>query len=333
MEGIAGATSFAAGGRVASSEESCSRLAIGSSGSVIFVKGNWFPSHFMLSITDGLHAWRCYATEEAVANRARGWDESVSEYLERAKWYLGYQQADSIYDFLADGDNRKLSWTMEKHGTKLEAKWKCEMERNAQLITQEILDFLMDANTKLSEEVIRKTKSFEKMKIEAEKCLKQSEVFLHEKEQFEAEIYTKFVAVLNSKKAKLRELHDKLLRLEPAKENNYGIKDDLENNSDDCYEDDDSIQSNNEVFQGEYSSNPLGAKDIVGNVEASDGTKPDMSSRQSLDKGAATMQGLGHDDCALVGIDSKVQEQPVESAADLLAESHYTSAPKRRRRL
>eukprot|EP00249_Psilotum_nudum_P015599 c25418_g1_i2 orf=234-1106(+) len=290
MEGIAGATSFAAGGRVASSEESCSRLAIGSSGSVIFVKGNWFPSHFMLSITDGLHAWRCYATEEAVANRARGWDESVSEYLERAKWYLGYQQADSIYDFLADGDNRK-------------------------------------------EEVIRKTKSFEKMKIEAEKCLKQSEVFLHEKEQFEAEIYTKFVAVLNSKKAKLRELHDKLLRLEPAKENNYGIKDDLENNSDDCYEDDDSIQSNNEVFQGEYSSNPLGAKDIVGNVEASDGTKPDMSSRQSLDKGAATMQGLGHDDCALVGIDSKVQEQPVESAADLLAESHYTSAPKRRRRL
>ncbi|KAI4304010.1 hypothetical protein MLD38_039579 [Melastoma candidum] len=74
----------------------------------------------------------------------------------------------------------------------------------------------MDANIKLSEEVVSKTKSFERLKEEAEKCLAQSERFRREKVEFEDAIYAKFLGVLNTKKAKLRELQDKLAKEEVA---------------------------------------------------------------------------------------------------------------------
>ena len=74
----------------------------------------------------------------------------------------------------------------------------------------------MDANIRLSEEVVRKTQSFEKLKQEAENCLQQSERFNTEKAEFEQASYTKFVAVLNSKKSKLRQLKDRIAALESA---------------------------------------------------------------------------------------------------------------------
>ncbi|XP_024035040.1 DNA repair protein XRCC4 [Citrus clementina] len=60
------------------------------------------------------------------------------------------------------------------------------------------------------DEVVTKTQSFERLKVEAEKCLAQSERFKNEKLEFESAVYAKFLGVLNSKKSKLRELRDKL---------------------------------------------------------------------------------------------------------------------------
>lgn len=39
------------------------------------------------------------ATEEEVAERAAQWDQPVSEYLELAERYLGFQQPNSVYGF------------------------------------------------------------------------------------------------------------------------------------------------------------------------------------------------------------------------------------------
>ncbi|XP_031478392.1 DNA repair protein XRCC4-like isoform X2 [Nymphaea colorata] len=64
------------------------------------------------------------------------------------------------------------------------------------------------------DEVVKKTHSFEKMKTEAEKSLSQCEILSREKEEFENSVYAKFVEVLNSKKAKLRELRDRISRIE-----------------------------------------------------------------------------------------------------------------------
>lgn len=101
-------------------------------------------------------------------------------------------------------------WTFGKEGIKLEWRWKCLPADNSQKITVAVLDFLMDSNIKLSDEVVWKTQSFNKLKLEAEKCLEQSERLSSEKMEFESDIYGKFVNILNSKKAKLRELRDRL---------------------------------------------------------------------------------------------------------------------------
>ncbi|VFQ65326.1 unnamed protein product [Cuscuta campestris] len=198
-----------------SSRHTCLKLEITSSGAVdlerIFVKGTWFTSHFDLSISNGLDAWICSASEEEVEERASQWDQPVSEYIEMAEKYLGFQQPGSVYGFSdAGAGHRRLSWTFEKEGTKLEWRWKCQPSPDTKKTTADILDFLMDSNIQLSEEVLSKTQAFEKVESEAEKCLAQSERLAIEKEEFEAGLYTKFLGVLNSKKAKLRELRDRL---------------------------------------------------------------------------------------------------------------------------
>ncbi|XVE81765.1 hypothetical protein DITRI_Ditri15bG0092100 [Diplodiscus trichospermus] len=183
----------------------------------LFVKGTWFDTHFDLSVTDGLRAWFCNATEEEVKERAAQWDQPVTEYIELAERYLGFQQPGSVYQFVDAGDDcKRLSWTFEKEGTTLEWRWKLQPSPDSRKITVGILDFLMDANIRLSEEVVRKTQSFEKLKVEAEKCLEQSERFTNEKIEFESEIYAKFLGVLNSKKAKLREFRDQLSKQRAA---------------------------------------------------------------------------------------------------------------------
>ncbi|XP_059650814.1 DNA repair protein XRCC4 [Cornus florida] len=177
----------------------------------IFVKGTWFESRFQLFITNGLDAWICEASEDEVRERASQWDQPVAEYIEMAERYLGFQQPGSIYGFADAGkEHRRLSWTFEKQGTKLEWRWKCQPSPNSKKTTAGILDFLMDANIRLSDEVVRKTQSFERLKVEAEKCVAQSEKLSNEKEEFESAIYAKFLGVLNSKKTKLRELRNQL---------------------------------------------------------------------------------------------------------------------------
>ncbi|KAJ6323792.1 hypothetical protein OIU76_011145 [Salix suchowensis] len=111
----------------------------------------WFPSHFHLSITDGLDSWVCDATEEEVRDRAAQWDQPVSTYIQLAEKHLGFQIPSSVYKFTDAGDgNKRLSWTFEKEGTKLEWRWKCQSPPDSKKTTTSILDFLMDANIRLS---------------------------------------------------------------------------------------------------------------------------------------------------------------------------------------
>lgn len=144
--------------------------------------------------------------------RAAQWDQPVEEYVGLAERYLGFQQPGSVYGFADVGGDgwKRLSWTFEKESTKLEWQWRCKPSVDSRKTTIEIMDFLMDANIRLSEEVMRKTQAFDLLKVEADKCLEQSEKLSSEKNEFESEVYAKFVSVLNSKKTKLRELREKL---------------------------------------------------------------------------------------------------------------------------
>lgn len=88
-------------------KHTCLKLELQESQQPIFVKGTWFPSRFELSITDGLNAWICSASEDQVSDRAAQWDQPVSEYVALAERYLGFQHPDSVYGFADAGDGYK----------------------------------------------------------------------------------------------------------------------------------------------------------------------------------------------------------------------------------
>lgn len=246
----------------------CLKLEVGedndSEKQTIFVKGTWFPSHFSLSITDGYDSWLCNATEEDVKERASQWDQSVSEYISFAEKFLGFQQPASVYRFApAPNGYRRLSWTFEKEGITLEWRWRCKPSPDNKKTTASILDFLMDANIRLSEEVVKKTESFEQLKEEAQKCLVQSEKLSIEKDEFESEVYAKFVCVLNSKKAKLRELRDRLSKQEargklPKEEDSSDGTEPYQSDTDDGVNSEE--KTDGETSKDASPSNPRGRK-------------------------------------------------------------------------
>lgn len=333
---------------MASSADTCVRIeANGANKDVIYVKGTWFPTHFSLSITDGLHAWICDGSEKSVADRASQWDQSVSEYLEDAQRYLSHQQPGSVYTFKDAGNgSMRLSWTLEKEGTKLEWRWRCDKAPNDQKVNSEILDFLMDANTRLSEEVVRKTRSFDRMKVEAEKCLAQSEKFKNEKTEFETAVFAKFVAVLNSKKAKLRELREKCLHSEPAKKN---VQEDASDFSEEETDRESDQNDNEESSAGPTNSDSKDSEVAKLNkkpLKSTGGVSPGQSNKLAesrlekqnpIEEKRNIISKPTDPDATQVLDDAEISKdsdhgEASASAAGLLAVPEYTSAPKKRRR-
>ena len=47
------------------------------------------------------------ASEDEVKERATQWDQPVSEYVQLAEQYLGFQQPGSVYGFTDAGDGNK----------------------------------------------------------------------------------------------------------------------------------------------------------------------------------------------------------------------------------
>lgn len=280
---------MAAASSAAPARHSCAKLsvpvedpkAVTASGGTVFVKATWLPSRFSLAVTDGAGAWVADASDHEVRLRAEQWDQPVADYIALAERYLAFQQPGSTYSFHDAGKGqRRLAWTFERQGTKLEWRWKLQPSPNTQQTISEILDFLMDANIRLSEEVVRKTQSFDKLKQEAEKCLQQSERFNNEKAEFEQAAFSKFVAVLNSKKAKLRQLRDKVVELEPA------VKPPKEEAGQEQEEEEENSTDRTELFEGE-SDKEASAKDEHSG-ETGSGNVP-----SSPGESAATSRGRG----------------------------------------
>ncbi|KAL5994905.1 hypothetical protein ACLOJK_024962 [Asimina triloba] len=216
--------------------------------SVIFVKGTWFDSRFNLSITDGLDAWICDAASESeVSERAGQWDQPVAEYVETAERYLGFQQPGSVYRF-ADAGNGNRRPSISTSASVLLGPGTINI-KFVQLPGSEIvcLDLLH------KEEVVRKTQSFDRLKAEAGKCLAQSERFKDEKAEFESAIYAKFVEVLNSKKAKLRELRDKLSKCQASEKSPEG-EDESTDRTEIYDEESDDVESNKQSSEEDLPS-------------------------------------------------------------------------------
>ncbi|KAL2651650.1 hypothetical protein R1flu_019778 [Riccia fluitans] len=334
-------------------EEPCTRLVVEQADSasgkgVIYVKSRWFATHFTLSISDGFNAWTCQASPEEVSRKAFSWDYTVTQYLDQAKEHLDHQNPDCTYSFTQLGEGgRKLSWTLVKDDVRLVAHWKAEMSPNPKEITCDILDCLMNGSSRLSEELLRKTRSFESLKSEASQLIAQSQKFKDLKVQFEDDIYRKFVAVLNSKKAKLRELRDLASKAPGAGKSKANDEVVEETESEDELDESDNEGDNDEHLQKRK------RVDSPGQAEAADSAATEMyhdsspatdsSSHLKIDSPPepvpthANTEPKSHLPKATNSIPeilrpSNVRAGAMSDAATLLGGTTYNSAPRRRKR-
>eukprot|EP00850_Spirogloea_muscicola_P017785 SM000156S02141 [mRNA] locus=s156:120459:128080:- [translate_table: standard] len=198
----------------------CARLRLAPAGAV-YVRGAWLPDAFHLAVTNGAAAWTCHASSAEVAERADDWDIPPEEYVRDVVIkYLAQQQSSSSYSLDMSEDGKALlTWTLllAEGGIKYEARWELEAASNSQEVICSILDFVMDDRVTLLETVDEKARSFERMKVEAEKCLTQSERFKDAKQQAEDVLLKKVVVLLNAKKAKIRELQTVAARAPASK--------------------------------------------------------------------------------------------------------------------
>ncbi|XP_024518213.1 DNA repair protein XRCC4-like [Selaginella moellendorffii] len=187
-------------------EVTCARLRLQDDRSV-YARVQWTPGAFTLDVSDGFQAWSCSPSRDMIEDRASQWDQSVADYLRDVRSRLSEHQASSVYKLETPSSNEaKLSWTIQRAGTTLESRWKLIKSADSKAINCQILDFVLEADTKIREELKNKTRLFNSMKAEVDKYLEQNKRLVQEKNQSEEELIRKFVALLNSKKAKLREL-------------------------------------------------------------------------------------------------------------------------------
>lgn len=188
---------------------------------LLFVKSEWKPARseptsFSLAISDGLWAWKFEGTEKFVQDRAEAWDKSVSWVMDKVKFYLSVGQPGVTYRFNKTRDNqRKLSFDIEDTESELPltANFILVNASDPGSVTSGLLDFLHDSNCRLTESYLRKRRDFDRMTRENEVLTEQNERFKALKNQFKEDAYKKFVPVLNSKKAKLRELRKEIEKL------------------------------------------------------------------------------------------------------------------------
>ncbi|CAM6044394.1 unnamed protein product [Sphagnum compactum] len=150
----------------------------------IYIKGTWYPMHFLLLITDGIDAWRFDATENVVTLRARSLRLTESEYVDKAHSYLGQQHASSLYSL-----HRTSSEAVQLMCTPTDKQYTVGFNLELILkkvpavsITFDMLQFLMQAHRDLLEQSDYKTRMFERTKAAMEKTIVELQKEKHEME-------------------------------------------------------------------------------------------------------------------------------------------------------
>jgi len=145
----------------------------------ICVKGTWYPSHFLLLITDGIDAWRMDATENVVTLRSRSLRLTETEYVDKAHLLLGQQHSSSVYSLhrissetvqltcTTPTDKQQQQQPYNALGFSLDLVLK--MVPAASVIVFDMLQFVMRSHTELVEQLQSMMRMLERTKAAMEK--------------------------------------------------------------------------------------------------------------------------------------------------------------------
>ncbi|XP_024859903.1 DNA repair protein XRCC4 [Kryptolebias marmoratus] len=198
------------------------------SDSSYFLRVDWegrsLGSGFQLLLTDGQDAWRGEVSEAAVNSEAEELEMQREKYIQDLQQALTATENNSSYSFTLTPDppNRNCSVTLtyEKIQKDISFRLGCvrleavtepvEVVREVLIHSLERGNTLHTTNHKLREENQRLRQEHQRIAAELKR-------YTEGKEALEAELYSRFVLVLNEKKAKIRSLQETVTNMQETR--------------------------------------------------------------------------------------------------------------------
>lgn len=282
----------------------------------LFVKSVWEPTRlsptsFSLAISDGHRAWTFEGSETFVKKRAEVWDKNVSWVMDKLKLLLTVVQPGIAYHLTGMLDNhRKFSFEIQDMETNLSltASFSLVDASDPEIVTRDLLGFLLHGNEILTVDYVKKCRSFDQVLAENKALSEQNKRFAHEKKQFEQAVYKKFVAVLNSKKIKLKELKKEIEKWK--------------------------IQPESKVERDDTTSSSSGEdeKEIDHQEQREDGSSGSLIGASAFNDPDATQPFLDEMENKARITEFPNEDVPSNVVAALLEDTSYTALPRKRRR-
>lgn len=130
----------------------------------LYVKGEWLPTEFSLSICDGTRAWTVTASKDLIQSCADELLIAELEYVDRAHSYFSKQHFNTTYE-LKHGKNMRMELNCYKgDGHHREQHLILPLvEADIQDVAVEMMKFLWDAHASLNEQLDREARTFERI--------------------------------------------------------------------------------------------------------------------------------------------------------------------------
>lgn len=187
---------------------------------VYYLQVSWeedIGSGFSLSLSDGQSAWHGKVSEDDISKESGEMEMKREKYVEELKraLTLGTKQIDTYSFDLAKDDSRAESLNFFYEKVLKDVSFRLGSARlskvqNPAKVIKEMIDYglLCTAQLRAKSELL--SKENERLLSDRNYVLQELEKCVTEKEQLEQDLFTRFVLVLNEKKAKIRSLQEKL---------------------------------------------------------------------------------------------------------------------------
>ncbi|KAK2818635.1 hypothetical protein Q5P01_024196 [Channa striata] len=186
-------------------------------------KGQSLGSGFVLLLTDGQDAWRGEVSEAAVCEEAEELEMQKERYIQDLQQALTGTESSVAYSFTLTPSPPKTSSpvTLEYEKVQKDISFRLgsvllkAVQEPAEAVRELLIHSLQRGNTlerhnqKLEEENQRLSREQQRIGTELKR-------YAAGKEALEEELYSRFVLVLNEKKAKIRSLQEAVIRLQEA---------------------------------------------------------------------------------------------------------------------
>ncbi|XP_073234889.1 DNA repair protein XRCC4-like [Porites lutea] len=168
---------------------------------------------FDLTVCNGEQVWRETVDAGTVESMAQTADMSIAEFAAQTRRALTGQstgQDNFVYHAKIHGNHLQFSW--KKHigdGIKFQlGSLKLSKVDDSAVVVKNIFDLAVDQMAKLKQEMSSLKSDNERLSSEREDALRLLEKSVTAKEEMELDLFGKFATVLNTKKAKIRQLKE-----------------------------------------------------------------------------------------------------------------------------